>query len=59
MKRTIDSVSYTHLDVYKRQEQKVFKNAIYGKKGTFVWYIAMYPSKAVNKKGQAALKKKL
>ena len=48
-----------YLSDYSKTEQKVFKNAIYGKKGTFVWYIAMSPSKAVNKKGQAALKKKL
>lgn len=39
-----------YLSDYSKTEQKVFKNAIYGKKGTFVWYIAMSPSKAVNKK---------
>ena len=55
----MEKVRKNYLSDYSKTEQKVFKNAIYGKKGTFVWYIAMSPSKAVNKKGQAALKKKL
>ena len=40
-------------------EQKVFKNALCGKKGRYVWYIALSHQKAVNTKGQDAIKKKL
>lgn len=48
-----------YLSDYSAVEQKVFKNAICGRKGVWVWYIAMSPKKSVNTKGQAALKKKL
>lgn len=49
----------SYLSDYSSTEQEVFKNAIYGRKGSFVWYIAMSPKKAVNTKGQKAIKKKL
>ncbi len=48
-----------YLSDYSSDEQKVFKNALCGKKGKYVWYIAMSASKSVNKKGQTALKKQL
>lgn len=48
-----------YLSDYSATEQKVFKNAVYGKKGKYVWYIAMSPKKNVNKSGQDALKKQL
>ena len=48
-----------YLSDYSSTEQKVFKNALCGKKGKYVWYIAMSSNKAVNKKGQTALKKQL
>lgn len=48
-----------YLSDYTPDEQKVFQNAICGKKGKFVWYIAMSPTKSVNKKGQAAIKKSI
>lgn len=48
-----------YLSDYSATEQKVFKNAVYGKKGKYVWYIAMSSKKDVNKKGQDALKKQL
>lgn len=48
-----------YLGDYSKTEQKVFKNAVYGKKGSYVWYIAMSPKKDVNKKGQDALKEQL
>ncbi len=48
-----------YLSDYSKTEQKVFKNAICGKKGKYVWYIAMSTGKSANKKGQTALKKKL
>jgi len=49
----------SYLSDYSSAEQKVFKNAICGRKGSFVWYIAMSPKKAVNTKGEKAIKKKL
>lgn len=49
----------SYLSDYTSDEQMVFKNAIYGRKGSFVWYIAMSPQKAVNIKGQNAIKKEL
>lgn len=48
-----------YLGDYSASEQKVFQNAICGKKGTYVWYIAMSVKKSDNKKGQSAIKKKL
>lgn len=51
--------SSDYLSDYSSTEQKVFKNAICGKKGKYVWYIAMSSSKSVNKKGQTELKKQL
>ena len=48
-----------YLSDYSSTEKKVFKNAVCGKKGKFVWYIAMSPKKATNNKGQTAIKKKL
>ncbi len=49
----------SYLRDYTATEQKVFKNAVCGKKGKYAWYIAMSTSKAVNKKGQTAIRKKL
>ncbi len=43
---------------YSKTEQNVMKNAIYGIKGKYVWYISM-SSKKKNEAGQIALKKKL
>ena len=54
-----NNCSSNYLSDYTATEQKVFKNAMCGKKGTWVWYIAMSPKKGVNAKGQTALKKKL
>lgn len=51
--------SSDYLSDYSSDEQKVFKNAVCGKKGNYVWYIAMSTSKSVNKKGQTELKKKI
>lgn len=51
--------SSDYLSDYSSTEQKVFKNAICGRSGKYIWYIAMSASKSVNKKGQTALKKKL
>lgn len=51
--------SSDYLSDYSSDEQKVFKNAICGKKGKYVWYIAMSTKKSVNKNGQTALKEKL
>lgn len=48
-----------YLSDYSSAEKQVFQNAVYGKKGKYVWYIAMSPSKKVNNKGQIAIKKKL
>lgn len=49
----------TYLNDYSSTEQKVFKNAVCGRKGNYVWYIAMSPRKSANTKGQKALKSKL
>lgn len=43
---------------YSKTEQGIVKNAIYGRKGTYVWYISM-SSKKKNLAGEKALKKKL
>ena len=51
--------SSDYLSDYSSTEQKVFKNALCGKKGKYVWYIALSSDKSVNKKGQTALKKAL
>lgn len=48
-----------YLSDYSADEQKVFKNAVCGRKGNVVWYIAMSTSKKNNQKGQKAIKKKL
>lgn len=48
-----------YLSDYSSTEQKVFKNAVCGRKGKYIWYIAMSSSKSVNKKGQTELKKNL
>lgn len=48
-----------YLSDYSKTERKVFKNAVCGRKGRFVWYIAMSPQKAKNSKGQSAIKKQL
>lgn len=49
----------SYLSDYSSAEQKVFKNAVCGRKDSFVWYIAMSPKKAANTKGQKAIKKKI
>lgn len=51
--------SSDYLSDYSSEEQKVFKSAVCGKKGKYVWYIAMSSKKSVNKNGQTALKEKL
>lgn len=48
-----------YLSDYSSSEKKVFKNAVCGKKGKYVWYIAMSPNKAKNAKGQTAVRKKV
>lgn len=48
-----------YLSDYSDEEQKVFKNAVCGKKGKYVWYIAMSTKKSVNKKGQTGIKEQL
>lgn len=48
-----------YLSDYSNNEKKVFKNAVCGRKGTYVWYIAMSTKKKTNTKGQSAIKKKL
>lgn len=54
-----NNCSSNYLSDYSPAEKKVFKNAVCGKKGKFVWYIAMSPKKAKNNKGQKAIKKNL
>ena len=49
----------SYLSDYSQAEQKVFKYAICGKKGNYVWYIAMSPKKASNTKGQKAIQRML
>lgn len=51
--------SSDYLSDYSASEQKLFKNAVCGRKGKYVWYIAMSEKKSVNKKGQDVLKQKL
>lgn len=51
--------SSDYLSDYSSTEQKVFKNAVCGKKGKYVWYIAMSTSTSVNRKGQTEIKELL
>ena len=46
-----------YLSDYSSIEQKVFKNALCGRKSSYVWYIALASEKSVNTKGQNAIKK--
>ena len=48
-----------YLSDYSSAEKKVFQNAVCGKKGKYVWYIAMSSSKKSNNKGQTAIKKNI
>lgn len=48
-----------YMSDYSSTEQAVLKNAIYGRKGKYVWYIAMSGDKSTNTSGQKAIKKKL
>lgn len=48
-----------YLSDFTKTEQQVLKNAVCGKKGKYVWYIAMSSKKADNTRGQTAIKKKL
>lgn len=48
-----------YLGDYTSAEQKVFKNAIVGKKGTYVWYIAISEKKNNNNKCSKAIKKNI
>lgn len=48
-----------YLGDYSPEEQKVLKNAVYGRKGKYVWYIAMSSAKSVNEKAQAKMIKDL
>lgn len=48
-----------YLSDYSSTEQKVFKNAVCGKKGKYIWYISMSDNKADNHAGQSAIKKLL
>lgn len=48
-----------NLKNFTLEEQSVLTNAIYGRKGKYVWYIAMSDQKEKNGKGEKALKKKL
>lgn len=48
-----------YLGDYSAAEQKVFKNAVVAKKGTYVWYIAMSEKKGNNNKGSKAISKSL
>lgn len=54
-----NNCSSDYLGDYSAEEQKVLKNAVYGRKGKYVWYIAMSPNKSVNQKGQTKIKKAL
>ena len=54
-----NNCSSAYLSDYSSTEQKVYKNALCGRKGRYVWYIALSHQKAVNTKGQDAIKKKL
>ncbi len=46
-----------YLSDYTEDEQKVFKSAVCGRKGRYVWYIAMSTAKSDSKKAQSALKR--
>lgn len=48
-----------YLKDYSKEEQGVLKNALCGKKGKTIWYIAMSGKTSVNKKGQKAIRRKL
>lgn len=52
-----NNCSSDYLSDYSKTERKVFKNSVYGRKGKYVWYIALSPKKEKNKKGQTALKR--
>lgn len=54
-----NNCSSDYLSDYSATEKKVFKNAVCGKKGTYVWYIAMSPKETKNNKGQKSIKKRL
>lgn len=54
-----NNCSSDYLNDYSSTEQNVFKNAICGRKGSYVWYIAMSATKQVNINAQKAIKKKL
>ena len=54
-----NNCSSDYLQDYSSTEQNVFKNAICGRKGNYVWYIAVSDTKQVNIDGQKAIKKKL
>ncbi|MCM1245426.1 MAG: DUF4358 domain-containing protein [Roseburia sp.] len=49
----------SYLSDYSSEEQKVFQYAVCGRKGSYVWYIAMSPKKASNTKGQKAIQRML
>lgn len=48
-----------YLSDYSSAEKKAFQNAVCGRKGKYVWYIAMSSAKKGNNKGQAAIKKNI
>ncbi len=48
-----------YLQDYEPDERAAFKNAVCGRKKSFVWYIAMSAKKSVNLAGEAAIRKKL
>ena len=52
------NTSSDYLSDYSKTEQKMFKSAIYGRKGSYVWYICM-GSSSENKNAEKALKKAL
>ena len=54
-----NNCSSGYLSDYSSTEQNVFRNALCGRKGRYVWYIALSSRKAVNAKGQDEIKKKL
>ena len=54
-----NNCSSAYLQDYSFTEQEVFKNAVCGRKGKYVWYIALSSQKATNAKGEKAIKKKL
>lgn len=48
-----------YLGDYSASEQKVFRNAVCGRKGRYVWYIAMSTKKSDNQKGHTKIKELL